>query len=248
MPDDGYKKGMKPEFKDYGRRDWNVHPPYLYEPYKSSVLRSPRKPLVPLSPTLSELTGPIYGPDIVQPGDSDLTTNAGTGGEAIGERIIVAGRVMQEDGRPVANTLIEIWQANASGRYPHKADQHDAPQDHNFIGAGRCMTNEKGDYRFISIKPGPYPWQNHDNAWRPSHIHFSLFGQAFITRLVTQMFFPNDPLLPMDPIYNAIPDEQARQRLVAQFAHDVSEPFRALGYRFDLVLRGREETPFEVRK
>lgn len=232
--------------KHYGRRDWNVHPPYLYEPYKSTVLRSPRKPLISLAQTLSEVTGPIYGHDAVQPGDCDLTTNADTGGVAIGERIIVTGRVLEEDGRPVPNTLIEIWQANAAGRYPHKRDQHDAPQDPNFIGAGRCLTSEKGEYRFVSIKPGPYPWPNHFNAWRPSHIHFSLFGQAFVTRLVTQMYFPGDPLLPLDPIYNGIPDERARQRLVAQFAHDVSEPLWALGYRFDIVLRGHEETPFEV--
>lgn len=234
--------------KHYGRRDWNIHPPYLYEPYKSTVLRSPRKPLISLSQTLSELTGPVYGHDAVQPGDSDLTTNAGTGGVAIGERIIVTGRVMEEDGRPVPNTLIEIWQANAAGRYPHKRDQHDAPQDPDFIGAGRCVTSEKGEYRFVSIKPGPYPWPNHHNAWRPSHIHFSLFGQAFVTRLVTQMYFAGDPLLPLDPIYNGIPDERARQGLVARFAHDVSEPLWALGYRFDIVLRGREETPFGVRK
>ena len=235
-----------PKVKHYGRRDWNVHPPYLYEPYKSTVLRSPRKPLIPLSQTLSELTGPVYGQDAVQPGDSDLTTNAGTGGVAIGERIIVTGHVLEEDGRPVPNTLIEVWQANAAGRYPHKRDQHDAPQDPDFIGAGRCVTDENGEYRFVSIKPGPYPWPNHHNAWRPSHIHFSLFGQAFVTRLVTQMYFPGDPLLPLDPIYNGIPHERARQKLIAQFAHDVSEPLWALGYRFDIVLRGREKTPFGV--
>jgi len=234
--------------KRYLPRDWNVHPPYLYEPYRSTVLRSPRKPLIPLSQTLSELTGPVYGHDAVAPGDDDLTANAGTGGEAIGERIIVTGRVLEEDGRPVPNTLIEVWQANAAGRYPHKRDQHDAPQDPNFLGAGRCMTNEKGEYRFVSIRPGPYPWKNHYNAWRPAHIHFSLFGQAFVTRLVTQMFFPGDPLLPLDPIYNGIPDEKARQRLISKFAHDISEPEYALGYRFDMVLRGREETPFEVKK
>jgi protocatechuate 3,4-dioxygenase beta subunit len=234
--------------KRYGPRDWKVHPPYLYEHYRSTSLRSPRKPLIPLTQTLSELTGPVYGQESVQPGDGDLTTNAGRGGEAIGERIIVTGRVLEEDGRPVPNTLVEVWQANAAGRYPHKRDQHDAPHDPNFTGAGRCMTNEKGEYQFVSIRPGPYPWGNHYNAWRPSHIHYSLFGQAFVTRLVTQMYFPGDQLLPLDPIYNGIPDEKARQRLIAKFAHDVSDPGRALGYRFDIVLRGREETPFEVRK
>ncbi len=239
---------MQLKIKRYGPRDWSVHPPYLYEPYRSTPLRSPRKPLIPLIQTLSEITGPVYGHDTVQPGDSDLTTNAGRGGEAIGERIIVTGRVLEEDGRPVANTLIEVWQANAAGRYPHKRDQHDAPLDPNFSGAGRCMTNEKGEYRFVSIKPGPYPWGNHYNAWRPSHIHFSLFGSAFVTRLVTQMYFPGDPLIPLDPIFNGIPDEKARQRLVAKFSHDVSEPGSALGYRFDFVLRGREETPFKGRK
>jgi protocatechuate 3,4-dioxygenase beta subunit len=236
------------ELKRYRRRDWNLHPPYLYPPYKSSVLRSPRNPLIPLPQTLSELTGPVYGHDAVQPGDSDLTSNAGTGGAAIGERIIVTGRVLEEDGRPVPDALIELWQANAAGRYPHKGDRHDAPLDPNFAGAGRCLTNAQGEYRFVSIKPGPYPWANHSNAWRPAHIHFSIFGQAFVTRLVTQMYFPGDPLLALDPIYNGIPDESARRRLVAGFALDVAEPARALGYRFDIVLRGREETPWEVRK
>jgi protocatechuate 3,4-dioxygenase beta subunit len=185
----------------------------------------------------------VYGQDAVKHGDSDLTTNAGAGGEAIGERIIVVGRVLDEDGRPVPEALIELWQANAAGRYPHKADQHDAPQDPHFIGAGRCLADSKGEYRFVSIKPGPYPWSNHPNAWRPAHIHFSIFGQAFVTRLVTQMFFPGDPLLPLDPIYNGIPEARARQRLVAEFALDVSEPGWALGYRFDIVLRGAQEGP-----
>lgn len=231
----------------YRPRDWNVHPPYFCAPYKSTALRSPRKPLLPLSQTLSELTAPVFARDTAQSGDVDLTTNAATGERAIGERIIVAGRVLQENGHPVPNSLIEVWQANAAGRYFHKADQHDAPQDPNFSGAGRCLTNQKGEYRFISIKPGPYPWQNHHNAWRPSHIHFSILGPAFVTRLVTQMYFPGDPLLPMDPIYNGIPDERARARLIAKFDHDISVPGRALGYRFDIVLRGPAETPCEDR-
>ncbi len=229
----------------YNCRDWSVHPPYLYEPYRSTVLRSPRKPLLPLPHTRSEQTAPVFGNDAVRAGDDDLTTNAGTGMPAIGERIIVAGRVLQDNGRPVPNALIEVWQANAAGRYPHRDDRHDAPQDPNFMGAGRCLTGPQGEYRFISIKPGPYPWQNHPNAWRPSHIHFSLFGPAFVTRLVTQMYFPGDPLLPLDPIYLGIPDPRARQHLVAAFDHDLSVPAWALGYRFDLVLRGPAKTPFE---
>lgn len=227
----------------YKRRDWKSHPPYLYKPYTSTVKRAPRKPLVPVQHTLSETTGPIFGHDAVQAGDNDLTRNAGTEGEAVGERMIITGRVLDEDGRPVPRTLIEVWQTNAAGRYFHAVDQHNAPLDPNFIGAGRCMTDEKGIYRFLTIRPGAYPWGNHANAWRPAHIHFSLLGSGFVTRLVTQMFFPGDPLLPLDPILNAIPTKSARQRLVAAYAHDVTEPEWALGYRFDIVLRGREATP-----
>jgi protocatechuate 3,4-dioxygenase beta subunit len=228
------------------RRDWGVHPRYLHEPYKSTVLRSPRQPLVPLEASLSELTGPVFGEDTVQPIDADLTRNAGTGGEAIGQRIYVTGRLLEEDDRPIANALIEVWQANAAGRYLHRHDQHDAPLDPNFTGAGRCITNSRGEYRFVSIHPGAYPWSNHPNAWRPSHIHFSLFGSAFVSRLVTQMYFPGDPLLPLDPIFNGVP-ECGRALLIAHYAHDVTEPGLALGYRFDIVLRGRDETPLEKK-
>jgi protocatechuate 3,4-dioxygenase beta subunit len=233
------------EITGYRPRDWGSHPPYLYEPYGSSLLRAPRKPLIALRQTLSEITGPIFGHDAVEAGDRDLTRNAGTGGEAIGERMIVTGRVLDEDGRPVPNTLIEVWQTNAAGRYFHAVDQHDAPLDPNFIGAGRCLTDEKGEYRFLTIRPGAYPWRNHPNAWRPAHIHFSLLAPSFVTRLVTQMFFPGDPLLPLDPILNSISSEGARQRLVAAYDHNVTEPEWALGYRFDIALRGREATPFE---
>jgi protocatechuate 3,4-dioxygenase, beta subunit len=233
------------KIEEYAPRDWKSHPPYRYEGYKSSIKRAPLKRLVPLKQTLSEVTGPIVGRDAIQSGDDDLTRNAGTAGEAMGERIIVTGRVLDEDEHPVPNTLIEIWQANAAGRYHHEVDQHNAPLDPNFLGFGRCMTNEKGEYRFLSVKPGPYPWLNHPNAWRPSHIHLSLFGPSFVTRLVTQVFFPGDPLIPLDPILNSVPTKSGRERLISSYAHDVTEAEWALGYRFDIVLRGRRQTPFE---
>ena len=176
-------------------------------------------------------------------GDNDLTRQHA--GEPAGERIIVTGRVLDEDGRPESHTLIEIWQTNAAGRYAHAKDDHRAPLDANFTGAGRALTAEDGSYRFTTIKPGAYPWRNHENAWRPAHIHFSLFGPAFATRLITQMYFPGDPLLPLDPVLQSIPDERARQRLVADFDLSATEPEWALGYRFDIILRGREATPFE---
>lgn len=163
----------------------------------------------------------------------------------MGERIIVEGAVRDEDGRPVPSTMIEIWQANAAGRYPHERDRHDAPLDPHFRGTGRVFTDAAGRYRFTTIKPGAYPWQNHHNAWRPNHIHYSLFGPGFATRLVTQMYFPGDPLLPLDPVFNSVPDASARDRLIARFDLDVTQPDHALGYRFDLVLRGRGATPFE---
>jgi protocatechuate 3,4-dioxygenase, beta subunit len=229
----------------YKPRDWKSHPPYRYEAYKSSTKRAPLKRLVPMGQTLSEITGPIFGHEAAQPGDDDLTRNAGTDGEAMGERLIIVGRVLDEDARPVPNALIEIWQANAAGRYHHEVDQHNAPLDPNFIGAGRCLTDDKGAYRFLTIKPGAYPWLNHPNAWRPAHIHLSLFGPSFVTRLVTQFFFPGDPLIPLDPILNSVPSKSGRERLIASYAHEVSEPEWALGYRFDIVLRGRLQTPFE---
>ncbi len=225
-------------------RDWNSHPAYLSPDYKSTALRSPTKPLVPLAQSLSEITGPVYGHESVGPLDADLTRNAAAAGEPLGERIIVTGRVLDEDGRALPNTLIEVWQANAAGRYVHAADQHDAPLDPNFFGGGRCATNAEGWYSFKTIKPGAYPWGNHLNAWRPNHIHFSLFGPSFATRLITQMYFPGDPLLDLDPIFLATP-QAARGRLVADFSLEATEPGVALGYRFDIVLRGRNETPME---
>ena len=227
----------------FPRESLDAFPPTLHPDYKSTVKRAPKRPLVPMPHTLSELTGPVYGHDSIRPGDEDLTKQHA--GEPLGERILVHGRVLDEDGRPVPNTLVEIWQANACGRYIHLRDQHPAPLDPNFTGAGRCLTNEKGEYRFLTIKPGAYPWLNHPNAWRPAHIHLSLFGPSFVTRLVTQFFFPGDPLIPLDPILNSIPSKSARQRLIASYVHDVTEPEWALGYRFDIVLRGREATPFE---
>jgi len=226
-------------------RDPEVFPPYLYDAYRATLRRSPHEAPIEIRPTLSELTGP--GPVIsaVTAEDSDLTRNAGTGGEAIGERTIVTGRVLDGGGDPVPGTLVEVWQANAAGRYRHRSDQHGAPLDPNFFGVGRCRTDAQGVYRFTTIRPGAYPWENHENAWRPAHIHFSLLGPSWLSRLITQMYFPGDPLHALDPILNSIPTAAARARLVAQYAHDVTQPRFALGYRFDLVLRGPRATPFE---
>lgn len=231
---------------EYAARDWQAHPALVDTEYRSTTLRGPKKPLVVIPQTLSELTGPVFGHDAVGELDHDLTRNGAVNGEPLGERIIVEGRVLDEDGRPVRNTLIEIWQANAAGRYIHKWDQHDAPLDPNFFGAGRCVTDNEGRYRFMSVKPGAYPWGNHHNAWRPSHIHFSLFGPSLMTRLVTQMYFPGDPLLPLDPIFNSVPTPEARERLVSKFSIDLTQPAYALGYVFDIVLRGRKATPMET--
>ena len=228
---------------EYPLKSLAAHPPYLAPAYVGTRLRSPKQPLIILPHTLSELTGPIYGHESVLPNDADLTK--GHSGDPIGERIIVSGRVLDEDGRPIPNTLIEIWQANAAGRYIHVVDQHPAPIDPNFTGAGRCVTDAEGRYRFTTIKPGSYPWKNHFNAWRPNHIHFSLFGPSFLTRLVTQMYFPGDPLIPLDPIANSVADPNALQRMIARFDIETTVPEWALGYRFDFVLRGRHITPFE---
>jgi protocatechuate 3,4-dioxygenase beta subunit len=229
----------------YQPRDERAHPPYTSPRYMSTAHRAPLLAPVPIPQSLSELTAPAYGAEIIRHGDDDLTTNARTGSPALGERIIVSGQVLEEGGRPVSNTLVEVWQCNAAGRYPHVHDTHDAPLDPNFLGAGRILTDAHGRYQFTTIKPGAYPWRNNHNAWRPAHIHFSLFGPAFLTRLVTQMYFPGDPLLDLDAIYMSVPDAAARQRLVAKFEQEASRPHFALGYRFDIVLRGREETPME---
>ncbi len=229
----------------YRPRDWTVHPPHRHESYQSTRLRGPTKPLVPLPQTLSERSGPVFGHDAIGTLDADLTRNAAKNGAPLGERIIVSGRVLDEAGRPIPDTLVEIWQTNAAGRYIHFRDQHDAPLDPNFFGAGRCMTDADGRYRFVTLRPGAYPWGNHANGWRPAHIHYSLFGPSLLTRLVTQMYFPGDPLLPLDPILNGVPDAAARERLVARFSLDVTEPGVALGYEFDIVLRGRRATPMQ---
>jgi protocatechuate 3,4-dioxygenase beta subunit len=227
----------------YRRPPLGVNPPNAHPAYVSTRKRAPLQAPIRLEHTISEITGPRLGRDLVGPDVADLTH--WNGGEALGERIIVAGRVLDEDGSPIPDTLIEIWQANAAGRYAHEVDQHDAPLDPHFLGVGHVMTNGEGDYRFVTIKPGAYPWRNHHNAWRPQHIHFSLFGPAFATRLITQMYFPGDPLLALDPIFNSVPDSAARQRLVASFDIGVTAPEHALGYRFDFVLRGRHATPME---
>jgi protocatechuate 3,4-dioxygenase beta subunit len=230
----------------YRRPPPHTQPAYLEPLYRSTLKRGPMRPLVLLPHTLSEITGPVFGPDDLKAGDDDLTRQHT--GEPVGERIIVTGRVLDEDGRPVPHTLIEIWQANAAGRYRHQVDQHHAPLDPNFTGCGRALTDAQGRYRFVSIKPGAYPWHNHFNAWRPAHIHFSLFGPAFCTRLITQMYFPGDPLLARDPMYQSIPDEGARRRLISHFDWETTIPDEALGYQFDIVLRGRNATPVENPK
>jgi len=225
--------------------DWMVHPPYLHPPYLSTITRAPNRRLIPLPQSLANHTGPVFGTGHINPLDDDLTRNGVHSGEPLGERIIVTGSVMDEAGDPVSNALIEIWQANSAGRYTHHSDKHEAPIDPNFTGTGRCLTNNQGVYRFTTIRPGAYPWQNHQNAWRPPHIHFSVCGRNFLERLVTQMYFPGDPLLALDPIHNGIPDKQARQRLIATYDHDVTQPDWSLGYRFDIIVAGAGRTPFE---
>lgn len=235
---------MAEQAGEFSARDWGSHPALIHPDYKSTTLRGPKKKLVVTPQTLSELTGPVLGHEAVGEFDHDLTRNGAVNGEPMGERIIVEGRLLDENDRPVPNSLIEIWQANAAGRYIHKWDQHDAPLDPNFFGSGRCVTDEDGRYRFKTVKPGAYPWGNHHNAWRPAHIHLSVFGPSLMTRLVTQMYFPGDPLLPLDPIYNGA-QPGARELLISKFSIDLTEPAYALGYVFDIVLRGRKATPME---
>lgn len=230
--------GASTPFRDFvpGTQPDNDSPPYA-----STHKRHPTRPALRIPQSASEITGPQFSPSHYPP-ITDLSKSQGH--EAMGERIIIQGRVADEDGNPVPHTMIEIWQANAAGRYNHPADTHDAPLDPHFRGEGRVFTDATGFYQFTTIKPGAYPWRNHPNAWRPNHIHFSLFGPGFATRLITQMYFPGDPLLALDPIFNTVPDHAARERLIARFDIAITEPEWALGYRFDMVLRGRNATVF----
>ncbi|HEX5909008.1 MAG TPA: protocatechuate 3,4-dioxygenase subunit beta [Thermoleophilaceae bacterium] len=221
----------------------STDPPLLFPDYRATRTRAPKRPLVPVEHTLSELTGPAYGHERPGPDDHDLTRQFD--GEPLGERIVLHGRVLDGDGRPVPDTLVELWQANSAGRYRHVVDRHPAPLDPNFAGAGRAVTDGDGRYRFVTIKPGAYPWRNHDNAWRAAHIHLSLFGLAFTQRLVTQMYFPGDPLFFQDPIFNSVPDQRGRELMISRFDLGETVPEWALAYEFDIVLRGRDATPFE---
>ena len=228
---------------NHTRQDPENQPPFLYEPYHSTARRAPRQPLVFIPHTLSERTGPVFASTPITEADRDLTKQ-GAGGEPIGQRMIVEGRVVDDNGKPLANTLIEVWQTNAAGRYTHKLDDFPAPLDPNFKGHGRMLTDENGRYRFLTIKPGAYPWGNHPNAWRPAHIHFSLFGPSFVQRFITQMYFEGDPMLEYDPVFQAVPDK-AKHRVIANFDIGLTEEKWALGYRYDLVLRGPDATPSE---
>lgn len=226
---------------DQGTREAALDPPYDYPDYKSTSLRHPKRPLVVLPGSLFDSHAPVFGHELVGPTDNDLTRQHS--GEPLGERIIVSGRILDGGGSPVRGQLVEVWQANSAGRYAHHVDQHPAPLDPNFTGAGRCLTDSQGRYEFVTILPGSYPWGNHPNAWRPAHIHFSVFGTAFTERLITQMYFPGDPLFQYDPIFNSVSDPEARQRMVSQFRMDLTKEQWALGYNFDIVVSGPAATP-----
>ena len=219
-----------------------LDPPYDFAGYGSTRLRHPREALVPLAREALDTPGPLVPKGFVRSGDNDLT-RAGKG-LPLGERMVLSGRVLDADGRPVRRSLVEIWQANASGRYHHPGDNHDAPLDPNFHGIGRTLTDDEGRYSFVTIKPGAYPWQNHPYAWRPAHIHFSLLGNAPIQRLITQMYFPGDPLIPIDPIFNSVPDVAARSRMISTLALETGVEGVMLGFHFDIVLAGARSTPF----
>lgn len=232
---------------EYYQRDRRIHPPALTPDYKTSVARSPRLSLISLQGSMSEITGPTFGHGDISPIDNDLIKNYAKDGDPIGERIIVHGRVLDENARPVPNTLVEVWQANAGGRYRHKKDSYLAPIDPNFGGCGRTITDDNGYYFFRTIKPGAYPWRNWVNNWRPAHIHVSVFGHAFCQRLITQLYFEGDPLIPICPIVQTIPDPDAIDRLTAKLDMNAGVPLDSIAYRFDIVLRGRRSTMFENR-
>ncbi|HEX6633613.1 MAG TPA: protocatechuate 3,4-dioxygenase subunit beta [Usitatibacter sp.] len=221
-----------------------VDPPYLYPGYKSTLLRAPREPLLEIPAGTLDVPGPTVPAGFVRKGDNDLTIHGKSA--PLGEKMVLTGRLLDADGRPVRRSLVEIWQANASGRYAHPGDQHDAPLDPNFLGAGRTLTDDEGRFRFVTIKPGAYPWKNHPFAWRPQHIHFSLLGNAPVQRLVTQMYFPGDPLLAIDPVYHSVPDEAARERMVCALSLETGIEDVALGYTFDIVLGGAKSTPLGI--
>ena len=237
-----------PKPGEFYQRDRTWHPPALAPNYKTSVSRSPQYSLISLENTVSEVTGPVFGHGDVDPIDNDLLHNYAQDGEsAIGERIILHGRVLDENAKPVPNTLVEAWQANAGGRYRHKKDTYFAPIDPNFGGCGRTLTDEDGYYYFRTVKPGAYPWRNWVNSWRPAHIHISVFGTGFAQRLITQCYFEGDPLIPLCPIVNSIPDPKAVDQLVAALDLNSTIPLDTIAYKFDIVLRGRRSTLFENR-
>jgi protocatechuate 3,4-dioxygenase beta subunit len=221
-----------------------LDPPYLYPGYRSTLLRSPKEPLVELAPEAFDVPGPLVPRGFVRDKDNDLTVKGASA--PLGEKMILVGRLLDADGRPIRDALVEIWQANASGRYHHVGDNHDAPLDPNFHGIGRTFTDAEGRYRFVTVKPGSYPWGNHSFAWRPQHIHFSLLGNAPVQRLVTQMYFPGDPLLDIDPVYNSVPDEAARKRMICKLVLEHGIENVALGYEFDIVLAGAKSTPLGI--
>lgn len=226
-------------------RDWPQMPNQSFPDYKSTRIRAPQQAPIKLDGGWDNaLTISPAWPQLAID-DADLTINARVDGEPIGERIIVEGQILDENGKPIPNALIEIWQANSAGRYVHKEELHPAPLDPNFMGAGRCISGEDGSYRFITIKPGSYPWGNHRNAWRPAHIHFSVFGIGLAQRLVTQMYFPGDPTLPYDPIFNSTPDAEIRNRLISQFSMEDTIPEWAHCYKFNIIMAGQYATPFE---
>ncbi|AMO98494.1 protocatechuate 3,4-dioxygenase, beta subunit [Collimonas arenae] len=218
-----------------------VYPTLVYPPYASTAKRGPTQAPLRIRAAEPVQTNIAVSRNLILPHDTDLTSHGQ--GEPLGEKIVITGRVLDEDGKPVRNSLLEVWQCNSAGRYWHKRDQHDAPLDPNFYGFGKMLTDDEGRYRFVTIKPGPYPWGNHHKAWRPAHIHFSLFGNVYAQRLVTQMYFPSDPLFDYDPIFQSIPDLAARQRLIARFSLEQTVDDKMLGYEFDIVLRGRDATP-----